>query len=165
MKRYAPKIVRRARHRRVPAFLSVPLRARADGWTPKRQADFLGALAETGSVLDAARRVSMTRESAYRLRRKHGAESIAAAWDAAVGKVTQVSPKVTPEERVRRATGTLLKPHLYGGRHVATVEKVDNSALLAMVEQLERAARAVDGGAGRSQSFAGASGSTSQRRR
>ena len=53
---------------RVPPFLPVPLRARADGWTPERQARFIGLLAETGSVAEAARRVGMGRESAWRLR-------------------------------------------------------------------------------------------------
>lgn len=67
--------------RRVPAFTPVPLRYRADGWTPQRQADFLGQLCETWSVVEAARRVGLTRESAYRLRDKPGAESFAAAWD------------------------------------------------------------------------------------
>jgi hypothetical protein len=67
--------------RRVPKFTPVPLRYRADGWTPGRQSDFLGQLCETWSVTAAARHVGMTRESAYRLRDKPGAESFAAAWD------------------------------------------------------------------------------------
>ena len=64
--------------RKVPAFVPVPLRARADGWTPLRQAEFLGYLAETRSVAEAARRVNMARETAYRLRDRPGAESFAA---------------------------------------------------------------------------------------
>ena len=36
---------------RVPAFYPVPTRTRRDGWTVERQADFLGILAETGSVI------------------------------------------------------------------------------------------------------------------
>lgn len=66
---------------RVPPFLPVPLRARADGWTPERQARFIGLLAETGSVAEAARGVGMGRESAWRLRRRAGADSFAHAWD------------------------------------------------------------------------------------
>src|SRR6188472_1775779 len=69
---------------RVPPFLPVPLRARADGWTADRQARFIGLLAETGSVAEAARRVGMGRESAWRLRRNAGAGSFAHAWDAIV---------------------------------------------------------------------------------
>jgi hypothetical protein len=41
-------------------------------------------LAQTGSVAAAARAVGMSRESAHRLRTKHGAESFAHAWDAIV---------------------------------------------------------------------------------
>jgi hypothetical protein len=47
--------------RTVPAFVPVPLRTRADGWTALRQAEFLGYLAETLSVAEAARRVNMER--------------------------------------------------------------------------------------------------------
>lgn len=160
MKTYSRRKRRPARHVRIPAFLPVPLRARADGWTPKRQIAFIGALGATGSVLAAARRVSMARESAYRLRRKPGAESFAAAWDAALRKAGPAR-KVTSEERMRRATEPLFKPVLYAGEHVATVEKADNSALLALVSQLGRAKPSGPSPTGRSQSFAGASASTS----
>src|SRR5690348_4490085 len=70
--------------KRVPPFLPVPLRARADGWTPDRQARFIGMLAETGSVAAAAGAVGKSRESAHRLRGKPRAESFAHAWDAIV---------------------------------------------------------------------------------
>jgi hypothetical protein len=56
-------------HPRVPAFTPVPVRRRADGWTPGRQAAFLEHLAARLSVTEAAGRVGMSRESAYRLRR------------------------------------------------------------------------------------------------
>lgn len=96
-------------HVRVPAFAAVPVRARKDGWTPVRQADFLGALAETGSVAQAARRVGLSRETAYRLRRKPGAGGFAAAWDALTRKAgpekSRRRRKVTPEERQARARG------------------------------------------------------------
>jgi len=65
-------------------FRPVPLRARHDGWTPDRQRDFIAQIRLTGSVDAAARAVGMRRETAYRLRRRHGAESFAAAWDAAL---------------------------------------------------------------------------------
>ena len=72
--------------RRIPPFHAVPGRSRADGWTPLRQAEFIGELAETRSVAEAARRVGMTRETAYRLRRRKWSESFCAAWDAALGR-------------------------------------------------------------------------------
>nr|WP_137676509.1 hypothetical protein [Parerythrobacter lutipelagi] len=72
--------------RRIPPFHAVPGRSRADGWTPLRQAEFIGELAETRSVAEAARRVGMTRETAYRLRQRKWSESFCAAWDAALGR-------------------------------------------------------------------------------
>lgn len=161
MKTYPPKRTQPPRHIRVPAFAPVPLRARADGWTPMRQAAFLGALAETGSVEAAARQVGMARETAYRLRRRRGAESFAAAWDAVLGRPVEARRKVTDEERMRRALGGLLKPVIYGGRHVAIERKADNSALLGVMRRLDRGGGVGAGGGGRSQGFAARPASTS----
>jgi hypothetical protein len=162
MKTYSPKLP--PRHVRVPAFVPVPTRGRADGWTAMRQAAFLGALAETRSVREAARRVGMARETAYRLRRRAGAESFAAAWDAVLGRPTEPRRKVTREELALRAFSGLLKPHFHGGRHVATGRKVDNSALLRHLAQLDRARLAEGRGGGRSQGFAARPASTGMRR-
>jgi hypothetical protein len=67
-------------------FYWVPVlrKRRADGWSPQRQCDFIAALADTGSVNEAAQIAGMTRQSCYRLRREPGAEHFAAAWDAAI---------------------------------------------------------------------------------
>jgi hypothetical protein len=51
-----------------------------------KQAEFIGELAETRSVTEAARRVGVTRETAYRLRRRKWSASFCAAWDAAMGR-------------------------------------------------------------------------------
>ena len=56
---------------------------RFDGWTPKRQLAFLDTLARTRSVSAAAKSVGMSREGAYRLRRRADAGLFAAAWDRA----------------------------------------------------------------------------------
>lgn len=79
----------RAAQRRIPPFHVMPGRARCDGWTPVRQAEFIGELAETRSVAEAARRVGMTRKTAYRLRRRKWSASFCAAWDAAMGRPMQ----------------------------------------------------------------------------
>ena len=163
MKRYPRKQHRRPDHRRVPAFSPVPIRKRTDGWTRARQAAFLGALAETRSVSAAARKVRMARETAYRLRKLRGAESFAAAWDAVLKRVTPDRRKVTPQERARRAIEGLLKPMMYRGKHVGTVRKADNSALLGHLAQLDRATRYLEPPRGRSQRFTGRSPSTSSR--
>ena len=164
MKTYPPLVARPARHLRVPAFAPVPMRARADGWTPLRQAAFLAALAETGSVSAAARRVGMARETAYRLRRRRGAASFAAAWDKVTGRRTGPMPKVTAEDIVTRATQGLLKPHFHRGQHVATLQKADDSALLRYLRQLDHALVPEADGGERSQSFGGPVVSTGQGR-
>ena len=132
----APPNPRKPRHIRVPAFVPAQLRARTDGWTPLRQAQFLVALARSRSVRSAAAAAGMSRVAAYRLRRREGAESFAATWDAVLGSTAK--RKVTPGERTARAYGGLVKPLVLGGRCVGLARKVDNSALLALLAQLDR---------------------------
>jgi hypothetical protein len=128
---------------RVPAFLPVPLRARADGWTVARQTRFVGLLAETGSVAEAARRVGMSRMAAYRLRRCAGAESLAHAWDAIVafwqGEEIQ-QRKVTNEELVEHALDGAVHVTLRRGKFVRAARKPSNSALLRHLRRLVAAA-------------------------
>lgn len=61
-----------------------PQRFRHDGWTPRRQLNFLDTLARTRSVTRAAAAAGMSRESAYRLRGRPSAALFAAAWDRAL---------------------------------------------------------------------------------
>jgi len=68
----------------VPEFTPVPRKYRHDGWTAERQRAFIDALAATGSVKHAAKRINMSPEGAYYLRRQPGAESFRAAWEAAL---------------------------------------------------------------------------------
>jgi hypothetical protein len=129
-------------YRRLPDFVPVPMRGRADGWTPPRQGDFIGFLAETGSVAEAARQAGLSRESAYRLRRRRGAESFAAAWDAALaGGDFRPARKFTPSEVAGRALGAVLQVRMRRGRYVGTVEKVGDVMLLRHLAQLDRATR------------------------
>jgi len=137
---------------RLPSFHPVPGRTRADGWTPVRQAEFIGMLAETGSVSAAAAFVGMARETAYRLRGKPGAEEFAQAWDVALVIAGVRKPGEAPRtRRPRKVTHaptwrTLVdgqwQPVLRGGKYAGSVRKADNSALLGLVAQLDRAARA-----------------------
>jgi hypothetical protein len=69
----------------LPAFTPVPRKCnRHDGWTPKRQRDFIEGLAITGSVRSAAERIGMTPESAYLLRRAPASDEFRAAWEQAL---------------------------------------------------------------------------------
>lgn len=68
----------------IPAF--TPWRAkreRSGGWSPATQHTFIHELTRIGSVGAAAKAVGKTSRSAYQLRDKDGAESFAAAWEAA----------------------------------------------------------------------------------
>lgn len=134
--------VQNRRISRVPAFTPVPLRPRRDGWSPVRQAEFLGLLAQTRCVSKAAALVGKSRESAYRLRGKAGAEEFAAAWDAILGVPGAADikgcAKVTLESLIQQIRQDRYRPILRGGRYVATIKKPDNSALLALLGRLDR---------------------------
>jgi len=128
----------RKSHTRPGPFLSVPRRARVDGWTPLKQAKFPGLLAQTRSVAPAPRAVGMSRQTAYRLRGRPGAESFAAAWDRALGQAKAALRKVAVGELARRATEDLLWPLVHRGRFRQVVIKHDNASLLRMLAQARR---------------------------
>jgi len=136
MSNESPPIVRpRRRLPRVPAFYPVPLRVTRTGWTMRRQADFLGHLAETGSVPAACARVGMSRNSAYKLLKKPAAESFAAAWDAALGLTVR---RVTIDDLQFLAHHGLVKPLFRGGMYIRSTRKPDNSALLRLLSRYDR---------------------------
>jgi len=131
-------------YRRIPPFVPVPLRARRDGWTPLRQARFIGWLAQTGSVSKAAARVGCSRETAYRLRRRPGAESFVAAWDAVLAlRAGNGVPrrKVTPGELWASALDGPITVRMRRGRFAGTLRKPSNSALLRLLSTYDRALR------------------------
>ncbi|QWC55965.1 hypothetical protein F7D01_01615 [Erythrobacter sp. 3-20A1M] len=142
----------------IPPFHAVPVRLRADGWTPLRQAEFIGHLAETRSVAQAARCVSMARESAYRLRTRAGSEGFVAAWDAALARTgtrrgqeqllaaldaaraaLRPSPKVTLRQLEWRVDTGVWKVILHAGRYAGVRRKPDNSALFALLARTRHA--------------------------
>jgi hypothetical protein len=61
-------------------FTPVPSRERHDGWSVADQRKFIGRLARGHSVEEAARSLGHSRQSAYALKRRHGAEEFARAW-------------------------------------------------------------------------------------
>lgn len=134
------KLARWPAYTRVPPFLPVPLRARADGWTPERQARFIGLLAETGTVAGAARGVGMSRMAAYRLRRCAEAESFGHAWDAIVAIWRNLPPpprKVTAGELAAHGIDGPFVIHMRGARFVRARRKPSNSALLRHLGRMD----------------------------
>lgn len=174
MKRYPTHIPRERALAplRIPQFHAVHLRARDDGWTPQRQAEFIGHLAQTRSVTQAARAVGMARETAYRLRRGEWSESFCAAWDIAIGDAALGNPmrkgtaggrtgmsqgsepaerKVTNAELYWRVQSGLWQLKFYRGTFRMAWRKGDDSALFRLLARLDRAkpshaARTADGG-------------------
>jgi len=68
----------------IPQFEPAPTRKRNAGWTAERQRIFIDRIALTGNVGEACALVGVASSSAYRLRNKAGADSLARAWDAAL---------------------------------------------------------------------------------
>lgn len=132
-----PRRPSRLKAPRVPPFYPVPTRSRRDGWTVQRQADFLGMLAETGSVMGACEAVGISRKSAYKLRARPGAESFAAAWDAALGGAIR---KVTVTDLAFLAYHGLVQPMFFRGKYRGARRKPDTSALLRLMKKLDREA-------------------------
>ena len=126
---------------RVPAFYPVPIRPNHNAFLPRLQAHFLGFLAESGSVSFACGMVGMSRQSAYRLRTKSGAESFCAAWDAALGMPVR---RVTITDLQFLAYRGLIKPRFRGGKYIGSRQNPDNSALLRLMSHYDRALARVD---------------------
>lgn len=96
------------------AFTPVPLRRRADGWSPDLQLRFIVALSLGLSPGEAARSVGKNRQNAYALRKRPGAESFAAAWDEVVARVRE-SRSLGRLPRPRSAAAAPPRPHLPRG--------------------------------------------------
>lgn len=102
---------------------------RGPRWTRARQVDFLVALAETHSVAEAARRVGMSRQSAYRLRQRLREQPFGRAWDAAYASAHHSLYRAALE----RAIEGVEVPHYAGGELVGTSRKFDERLTLALL--------------------------------
>jgi hypothetical protein len=94
---------------------------RRDGWTPERQVGFIRALAESGCVAEACRRVGLSAESAYELARRPDAQSFRIAWDIAMDNAVR---RVGDGAFSRAINGTEI-PHFYKGELVGTHRRYD----------------------------------------
>ena len=121
------------------AFTPAPSRARHDGWTARRQVDFIDALGTIGVVGAAASAVGMSAKSAYALRKRAGAEGFAAAWDAALGAGRAVALSIA----IDRAINGVAIPIFYRGLQVGERRSYDTRLLIAALRTTSPAARAV----------------------
>jgi hypothetical protein len=124
-------------------FTPVPGKARRDGWDPRSQFRFVLALARGAGVGEAARGVGRSRQSAYRLRDRAGAESFADAWDAAAAFADQV--RCAAHSRpTASAFETLLVPRYYRGRLIGYIQREDVSGTMARLARLDRLADGIE---------------------
>lgn len=105
-----------------PAFEPVPVRPRRDGWNAERQCAFIDALAESGCVEEACKRVGMGVSSAYALRARMDAIAFRAAWDAAIVAAVQ---RLSDAMFSRAIHGTVT-PVFYKGEQVGERRRYDH---------------------------------------
>jgi len=109
---------------------------RRDGWTPARKAQFLDCLANRGSVRMACAQTGISREAAYRLRRRDAL--FFRAWDAAILLARDTGAEVLADCALEGVEEEVW----YKGELVGMRRKLDARLLLAHVARLDRLAAA-----------------------
>jgi hypothetical protein len=107
---------------------------RHDGWTPARKVQFLEALALDGNVSAACARVGLSREAAYRLRRRDAL--FARAWAAAQAQARENVGEVLGT----RAIEGIEEDVWHRGEIVGTRRRYDTRLLLAHMARLDKLA-------------------------
>ena len=118
-------------------FTPVPLRGRRDGWTPKKQYFFILGLARGFPPGRAAAILGMSRQEAYKLRKRPGAEGFAVAWDAAVERGRQRRFEARRPSLSERAREGEWHPRLYRGRLVGWTHRPANRQLMGILKRLD----------------------------
>ncbi|WP_306090221.1 hypothetical protein [Qipengyuania flava] len=103
---------------------------RRNSITPDLQRRFVAALAATGIVKLAAKRIGKSLEALYKLRARPGAEGFAAAWDAALERGVQRLEDIALE---RAMLGTRT-PIVSGGEILGHWDKPDNALLRFLLQ-------------------------------
>lgn len=111
-------------------WIPVPRKRRHDGWTPEKQRAFIETLADTGSVVGAARAVGLSKQSAYALRRSKGAEGFAAAWDAAIGQASRLLADVAFDRAINGVEQHVIDKD---GHHIYTHMKTNDRLLMFLL--------------------------------
>jgi putative acetyltransferase len=108
---------------------TVALRERHDGWTPAKQRLFLEHLAETGVVKEAAQRVGMSEQGAYKLRLRKDAQPFSQGWKAAlhIGRQRLIG---TAYDRAINGTA---KPVFYKGEQIGETRTFSDKLLMMLI--------------------------------
>jgi hypothetical protein len=102
-------------------------RRRRDAPTPRKLGLFLRHLGRTGSVSEAARRIAVSRNTLYRLRRSD--EEFACRWKVALGGALDDAYT----EVVRRAVVGTERPVFHRGRLVGAIRTYNDNLLMALL--------------------------------
>ena len=113
----------------IQTFAPVPTRLRHDGWTPKKQVAFIEALASSGCVDEACRRVGRSRQSAYDLRARPEAGPFREAWEAAL----EHGVKRMADAAFSRAIHGVAIPIYYKGEQVGERRHYDERLTMFML--------------------------------
>ena len=108
------------------------------------QRHFILLLARGASVGEAVRRLGRSRQTAYALRDRPGAEGFAAAWDEAVAFAAQAGSLGAQVPRLDYGLETILVPRFYRGRLIGFVQREDHQRAMRTFAMLDRVARAID---------------------
>jgi hypothetical protein len=119
-------------------FDPVPVRARRDGWTVRRQYFFILALARGYTPGKAAALVGMSRKTAYELRARPDAQGFAAAWDAALARARARRMAARAPSLSERARHGAWHPRLHQGRLVGWEHRPDNARAMGILKRLDR---------------------------
>ena len=128
------------------SVLPPPSLVPAAQFTPARQVRFLDFLSQEGNVRAACGRVGISRECAYRLKRRGGA--FARGWGAALALARDAAAEVLADRALNGVTETIW----YRGELVGERRRFDSRLLLAHIARLDRSAyseRAATADAGR----------------
>ena len=114
---------------------AVPPRPRHDGFTPERQALFLDALANSGSVSVAAEAAGISRTAVYNLRNREGAdgETFRSAWDDRLKQAVAV----LAETAFQRAVHGVEEPVFYKGEQCGTRMRYNDRLLIFLLKTLD----------------------------
>ncbi len=115
-------------------------RERHDGWSPDKQVVFLEALARTGNVRAAATYAGLSRESAYRLRRRPDGRAFARAWDAALIHARDIFQ----DELLDKGLNGWSEAVWHQGEEVGTRERWSAPLFLAALSRLDKMADGLD---------------------
>ena len=102
---------------------------RANAPTPRQLNAFLRTLDRTGSVAFAARRIGVSWDTRYRLKRRD--PGFAARW----GDALEVATDRLHDEVVRRSMEGTQRAIFYRGREVASVRDYDDGLLMFLLRQ------------------------------